>query len=276
MTLSKFTSHAIGENVPEESEISHRSSLSFTNPAYGTRKSEILPPYSIIQTNNNAKSHSIYFSIAEKKAHVPFLNQTILECDISGREYVNVEHDITLRIPSGAIPKGKKIHFEVGVAMYGPFTFPEGTQPISPILWLCILEEDVILEKPFQVILPHFLTGMTVNEVLRHQLKLAKATHNNCTPQADHNLYYSFIPLNSNLMHHTTNEYRAYCSFEATHCCFFCLLAKVTPELAMDAGYCLIQIEVPQVLTITPLRNVVHFILIYFLETCLRVCTSVV
>ena len=61
--------------------------------------------------------------------------------------YTITEHDITLRIPEGAVAIGKFSHLEMGAAMYGPFTFPENTQPISPILWLCPLEEDAQLEK---------------------------------------------------------------------------------------------------------------------------------
>ena len=63
---------------------------------------------------------TMYFSIAEKTANVPFLDHLMLEVDCNGREYTNVDHDITLRIPEGAVAEGEKVHFEVGVAMYGP------------------------------------------------------------------------------------------------------------------------------------------------------------
>ena len=105
---------------------------------------------------------SEHFSDAEKKANVPFLNHQLLECNCNGREYTNVGYNITLRIwPEGAVAEGEKVHFEVGVATYGPFIFPENTQPIPPILWLCLLEQDVELKKLFQVVLPHYLTGWT-------------------------------------------------------------------------------------------------------------------
>ena len=115
---------------------------------------------------------STYFSTAEQTANVPFLDHRLLECDCAGREYTNVDHDITLRIPEGAVAEGEKVHFEVGVAMYGPFIFPENSQPISPILWLCLLEEDVELKKPFQVILPHYLTGLSEEKMEQHKIRL--------------------------------------------------------------------------------------------------------
>ena len=55
---------------------------------------------------------STYFHSAEKIAHVPFFDHQILEVDCAGREYTNVDHDITLRIPEGAVAEGEKIHFE--------------------------------------------------------------------------------------------------------------------------------------------------------------------
>ena len=68
----------------------------------------------------------------------------MLECDFNGREYTNVDHDFTLRIPKGAVAEGEKVHFEIAVAMCGPFNFPEGTKVISPILWLCLLERKLL------------------------------------------------------------------------------------------------------------------------------------
>ena len=105
----------------------------------------------------------------------------MLEIDCDGREYTNIDHDITLRIPEGAVAEGEKVHFEVGVAMYGPFIFPENTQPISPILWLCLLEEDVELKKPFQVILPHYLTGLNEEKMKQHKIRFVKANHSEIT-----------------------------------------------------------------------------------------------
>ena len=76
-----------------------------------------------------------------------------MECDHHSQEYTIQDHDITLKIPEGAVPTGKKIRFEIAVAMYGPFKFEKDMQPISPILWLCF-DKGVTLNKPFHVILP--------------------------------------------------------------------------------------------------------------------------
>ena len=206
-----------------------------------------------------------YFSAAEKTANVPFLGHWMLEVDCNGQEYTNVDHDITLRIPEGAVAEGEKIHFEVGVAMYGPFIFPENAQPVSPILWLCLLEEDTELKKPFQVILPHYLTGLSKERIEYHQVRFAKANHSNYT-YVGNQMSYKFQTCDANPLF-ASSGYKSYGILTSKHCCFYCLEAKVSSELAMDAGYCLVRIES----CITPQRNEIVFSPIYFLDTCYSV-----
>jgi hypothetical protein len=200
---------------------------------------------------------------AEKKAGVNFLHHTILECDDHSREYTIQDHDITLRIPEGAIPPGKKIQLEIAVAMYGPFKFEKDTQPISPILWLCF-EEGVTLNKPFHVILPHFLTGLTYEKAQYHQVVFAKAPHTEYSIE-DGKMRYSFQLCDS-------EPYFASCGgrnfgvLVTNHTCFYCLQANKTPELATDAGYCLARIEY-----LNQRYMEVTFTAVYCLRTCLKV-----
>ena len=219
-----------------------------------------------ISTQNSHQTG--YFSAAEKTANVPFLDHQMLECDCTGREYTNVDHDITLRIPEGAVAEGEKIHFEVGVAMYGPFIFPDNTQPISPILWLCLLEKDVELKKSFQVILPHYLTGLSRERIEHHQIGFTKANHNDYIFTGDQ-MNYKFQSCDIKPLF-ASSGYKSYGVLISKHCCFYCLEANVTSELAMDAGYCLVQVESTQSLQ----RNEVYFAATYFLDTCLRVYTT--
>ena len=176
-----------------------------------------------------------------------------------------MDHDITLRIPEGALADGEKVHFEVGVAMYGPFIFPENTQPISPILWLCLLEEDAELKKPFQVILPHYLTGLSRERIEHHQVGFAKANHIDYT-FVDNEISYKFQQCDAKLGF-ASSGYRNYGVLRSKHYCFYCLQANQTPELAMDAGYCLVRIES----SLSPKWNEIHFSIIFFLDTCLKV-----
>ena len=223
------------------------------------------------QHTNKIIFQSPHFTEAEKKAQVPFLHHSVLECGSSGREYTIEDHDITLRIPSGAIPTGEKVRFEIAVAMFGPFKFPRDTQPISPILWLCLLD-DYVLSKPFQVILPHFLRALTKKGLKKHQIVFAKADHRDQTTyyvnfsESKDQIEYAFEPCES-MPHFATHGKYSYGILMTNHCCFNCLLAKQTPELAMDAGYCLTRVEA----FISQQRSEVYFVAGYFLKSCIKV-----
>lgn len=212
---------------------------------------------------------SIYFTEAEKSAQVPFLCYHLVECDYHGKEYTVEDHDITIRIPKEAIPKGKKTHIEIAVTMYGPFKFIGNVQPISPILWLC-LEENSVLSKPLQVVLPHFLIGLDDDEekAQYHQVTFAKADHGKYTIQDDQ-MTYHFQPCES----HDSEPYfassgnKSYGVLLTKHCCFYCLQANKAHNLATDAGYCLARIES----FVTQKRSEIYLSAVYFLPTCLKV-----
>ena len=208
-------------------------------------------------------NQSPHFTEAKMRAGVPFLHHTILECDHHSQECTIQDHDITIRIPEGAVPTGKKIQFEIAVAMYGPFKFVKDTQPISPIIWLCF-EEGVTLNKPFHVILPHFLTGLTYEKAQYHQVVFTKAPHSKYSIE-DGQMKFSFQPCDS-------EPYFASCGgrnfgvLVTNHTCFYCLQAKKTPKLARDAGYCLARIDY-----FNQRHMEVTFTAVYCLRTCLKV-----
>lgn len=149
--------------------------------------------------------------------------------------------------------------------MYGPFIFPENSQPISPIVWLCILEEDVELKRPFQVIFPHYLTGLTNEEVHQHHISFAKTSHNDYY-WLDGQMCYTFQQCDIKPLL-ARSGHKSYGVLTSKHCCFLCLLGKMAPELAMNAGYVLVRFE----LAPSPQQYEIHFCACYFLNTCVQV-----
>ncbi len=206
------------------------------------------------------------FIEAKEDAHVPFLYHQVLECGYHGMEYMIEDHDITLRIPEGAVDKGESIHFEIAVAMYGPFTFSVNAQPISPIVWLCLLEEDAKLKKPFVLIIPHFLTELTIERLLYHQVKFAKANHSRYTLE-NSQMKYRFNPCENPALF-ASNGCKSYGILKSNHCCFYCLEANISEKAATDVGYCLVRIE-----SFSSQSNLseVCFIPTFFLKTCIKV-----
>ena len=189
----------------------------------------------------------------------------LLECDYNALEYTIEDHDITLRIPEGTVAKGEKFHIEIGVAMYGPFIFPEKTQIISPIVWLCI-QESVELKKPLRLILPHFLVGLSRKRLQYHNITFTKASHEYSFENGQ--MMYRFEDSGAQVLLASSGN-KGYGVIRLTHCCFYCIQADHTLELARDAGYCLARIENNTVFSHQ--RNEICFTAVYFLRTCIKV-----
>ena len=212
---------------------------------------------------------SAAFQEARTRAKIPFLHHQVLECDSSGVEFNIVKHDISVEIPKGCVSEGEKLCLEVGVAMYGPFKFTDDSQPISPILWLCFLNEDVKVNKPIKIIVPHFLTGLTESRLQEHRVSFAKAKHKDYIPQEDY-IVYNFEP-SADKTQFISIKGKSYGVLETTHCCYLCIRAKRTSLLAKDAGYRLARVE-----RISPRWNEIHFAATYRLTTCCKVCTNII
>ena len=224
------------------------------------RRIDIVGSFSAASTLTTESEKSSHFIEAIEKAQVPFVYHHWLECNHSSVEHTIKDHDITLRIPEGAVPVGKTVNIEIGVTMYGPFTYPENRRPISPIVWLCI-EDDIKLNKPFQLILPHFLTRLDKEKLSYHQIKFAKANHGNCSAKTK----YRFNCCDEKPLL-ASPGYKSYGVLVSTHCCYYCLSANNSPELAIDAGYCLARVE-----KVLAHGNEVYFTACFFLSTCIKV-----
>lgn len=209
---------------------------------------------------------SASFRYAEEEAEIPFLHHQVLECDYKGLTHTDTDHDITLRIPEGVVSKGETVHIELGVCLYGPFTFPENTRPISPIIWLCLLEEDYELREEFEIHIPHFLMHLTEQRIRQYQVCFAKAHHNYSMETKDeHGMSYTYRQFGPQPSFIVKDE-KCYAVLASKHCCFLLLLAKDSRELAMDAGYCLVRIETPPC--------TVFFLATFFIEAFLTVRLS--
>lgn len=209
----------------------------------------------------------MHYQEAKIRAQIPFLHHEILECNSNGITSTINEHDITLRIPAGAVTEGDRLHLEVAVAMYGPLNFNfDNVQPISPILWLCLLEQNVKFLKPFYVILPHFLVGLTEEKAEYHKIGFAKASHFHSTVHGSSDICYTFNSCEGQ-SRFFSSDVKSYGVLTTTHCCFYCIEARYTSELVKDATYCLARIES----YVAPSRNEVLFAAIYFLPTCVKV-----
>ena len=152
---------------------------------------------------------------------VPYLDPIeVITFDHSGGEYINKAHSIIIRVPRGAIPKGVKVGIEVGVTLHGPFSFPQNTKPVSPIVWLC-MQQDVHLRKPVEVVLPHCIRGLKEGEHDDLELRFLKANHHEDVVTSEGQCAYHFLPLEGEA------TFTPSCGTVYTqHFCFLCISAK--------------------------------------------------
>ena len=205
-----------------------------------------------------------FFEI-KRTARVPFLHHEILESDCKGLEHQIVNHDITIQIPPGAVAMNEKVHLEIGVTTYGPFYYPGNSQPISPILWLCFLNENVALKKPFEVEVPHYLMNLSQENAFYHKVRFAKANHDNYSIEDDQ-VNYHFLPCDEDFQF-VQKRNSGYGILRTNHCCFYCIKAEKSPKLTLDTNYCLVRIQLQSL----PLQFKVYFVAAFFLRTCLTV-----
>ena len=117
------------------------------------------------------------------------------------------------------------VHVEMGVAFYGPFTFSDKYQPVSPILCF-YTQEDVTFNHPVKFKIPHVVMN---SEGINLYFAMAKHHTDNDA--------LSF----QRIEHRPTTEY---CSGEnpfgmlsSNQCCYLCIVAKKETSMPVSKGY---------------------------------------
>lgn len=200
---------------------------------------------------------------------VPFLKPIeVISVTSKGAEYSCEEFGVSVKIPEGAIPFWLHSCLEVGIAPHGPFEFPAGMMPISPILWVCMPHESLLL-KPVEIRLPHCLTDLSEADPLKQDIRFLKANHD---------LDYS---MNSNGRRvFRFKEADGHISFpdcasgvlQTKRFCFKCLGIEKSPESTRKRGYCLLY-TIPKQWPNLSIVNI-SIGITYFLQACIEVSCS--
>ena len=160
------------------------------------------------------------------------------------------------------------------MALYGPFKFAENRRPISPIFWICP-QEDIVFQKPIEVVLPHILSNLTQKDVECFGVKFTKADHVDYTTDGNGKKKYKFRSLEDAKSEFTSGVNESYGILKTDHCCFFCITAiqddGLTHELALRKGFCLTCVECTAPHATSHQKNVIYFCLSFMLPSCLDV-----
>ena len=184
---------------------------------------------------------------------------TLTNCSHERRAFFDDKNRFGLEIPDGAIPEQENITIDIGVAMHGPFEFPEGLKLVSPVFWVCARESKLShFLKPVTITIPHCIGLKTSNSL---GLTFLKGDHE----------------VNSQHMYQFQRIQGAEMVFEAqqssgilktTHFCSLCISGKVSPELIKNTNFCICAL-IPR--TVTPLQTTYcRFFISFLLPTCIE------
>ena len=178
-------------------------------------------------------------------------------------EYQSIDDDFKLIIPKGAIVGDHKV--QVAVMKYGPigpFEYPDGYKPVSPIVWLCTSQKK--FQKYLDVILPHCSDlGNSDDEASQTQLVFLKASHNEYIRNKNGQKVFQFKQVDAQSSFNVNDPYG---SLHINHCCFYCV-GVYNRKDTDQANLCLTVVK-PHV---TTSNYIISICLMLDLPTCRKV-----
>ena len=177
-------------------------------------------------------------------------------------QYHSIDDDFKLIIPKGAIVGGHKV--QVGVIKYGPFgpfEYPDGYKPVSPIVWFCSSQKKFL--RPLEIVLPHCSSLRNESENQTH-LAFLKADHNHKSITSGQNTF-QFKRVDTQP---SFNRNGPYGSLHTNHFCFYCV-GVYSREYTDQANFCLV-VATPHIYTTTSTYTI-SICLMLNLPTCKKV-----
>ena len=184
---------------------------------------------------------------------------TLSECTNKGVKYYDEANDFSLEIPEGAIPEGETVTIDIGVALYGPFQYPEGLRPVSPVFWLCVRDKKFFhFLRPVTVTIPHFLDLENHNDIESLGLTFLKGDHEMNSQQM-----YQFQQAEGNVLFEPLKKHGV---LQTTHFCYLCISSKISLKLIRKAMFC-VYAAIPRAMS--PREPAyVYFFITFLLSTC--------
>lgn len=128
---------------------------------------------------------------------------------------------------------------QVAVIRYGPlgpFEYPDGYKPMSPIVWFCSNQKE--FKKPLQIILPHCSNFRNADEDLKQShFVILKASHKEYTHNKDGEKVFRFKQIDTQPSFIPDSPY---VSLHTDHFCLYCVCTYFK-EYTERANFCLIQ-----------------------------------
>ena len=189
------------------------------------------------------------------------LVSTMSDCTSEGETFTDKANDFSLEIPEGAIPEGERLAVDVGLALFGPFQFPEGLRPVSPVFWVCVRDNNKFnFPKPVAVTLPHFLDLENYEDIQSLGLTFLKADH-----KKNSQGLYNFQQTDEEIDFKPSQTFG---TLRTTHFCSLCIACRDRPDVLTRTRFCITSV-LPKTATVGQKQIAFFFITFYNLNTCL-------
>ena len=194
---------------------------------------------------------------------------TLSDCTSKGRKFTDDVNDFSLEIPEGAIPEGERLTIDVGVALFGPFQFPEGLRPVSPVFWVCVYDNpNFQFSKPVTITIPHFLDLENDEDIQSLGLAFLKANHNKNSDGL-----YELQPTDGEMDFKSVN---AHAILKTTHFCYDCIAAKDIPTILKKSWFCITAVLPEYSASVGGMVYAYFFITFLNLKTCLKCVKNII
>ena len=218
------------------------------------RETQILLPSSIDTHNTTEYIPACFTPVA-----------TLSQCTNDGRCYYDEYNDFGLKIPAEAIPEGDSITIDIGVALYGPFQYPESLRPVSPVFWVCVRDQkDFQFLKPVKVTIPHCLNLESHDDIESLGLTSLRGNHEMSSKKM-----YQFQQVEGYVLFELLKKHGI---IETTHFCSLCISCNETPNFFEKAKFCLYSV-IPRVISPSE-PSLAFFVITFLLGKCLATVKS--
>ena len=183
----------------------------------------------------------------------------------TGRHEQTSNAFLEAHLAAGKYHEGESITIDIGVALYGPFQYPEGLRPVSPVFWVCVHDQkDFQFVKPIKVTIPHCLNLERFDDIESLGLTFLRGDHE-INPQQ----MYQFQQAEGDVLIEPLKMYNV---IETTHFCSLCISCKDTMKLIEKAHFCLYSV-IPHVIS-SDKPSFAYFFITFLLKTCLETLRS--
>ena len=187
--------------------------------------------------------------------NMQFITTERIQCGTDGGIFQH-KYGIGIYIPPGAVSGASHLSLEFGVAVTGPFTYPQNIMPVSPVLWVRIKFENGQhdLKKPIEISIPHAVSG-NVGSGLLHFFCFKKKA-NQVSFQGMHKR--AIITPNKGVLLTKLSKQQY----------FLCIGSRLCEEVIAKTQYCILKVA-PKC-TIDSVWKV-HFFVTYAMSACTEV-----